>query len=132
MATYVPNATDPTEPVESQTVESAALEFRTLKTSVPVQVAAALATAINTGTAGVAAEAALRIAADEFLQAQLTGITLGGAGSGSTGSFGFQHPHTINVDQAITVGNNAMSAGPITIADGVTITVPVGSTYTIV
>jgi len=34
MATYVPNATDTTEPVESQTVESAALEFRTLKTRV--------------------------------------------------------------------------------------------------
>jgi len=31
MATYVPNATDFTEPLESQTVESAALEFRTLK-----------------------------------------------------------------------------------------------------
>jgi hypothetical protein len=34
MATYVPNATQTTEPVESQTVESAALEFRTLKTRV--------------------------------------------------------------------------------------------------
>jgi hypothetical protein len=31
MATYVPNANQTTEPVESQTVESAALEFRTLK-----------------------------------------------------------------------------------------------------
>jgi len=34
MATYVPNATQTSEPVESQTVESAALEFRTLKTRV--------------------------------------------------------------------------------------------------
>ena len=34
MATYVPNATQTTEPVESRTVESAALEFRTLKTSI--------------------------------------------------------------------------------------------------
>ena len=32
MPTYVPNATQATEPTESQTVESAALEFRTLKT----------------------------------------------------------------------------------------------------
>ena len=30
---YIPNADDPTEPVESQTVESAAQEFRTLKAS---------------------------------------------------------------------------------------------------
>jgi len=34
MATYVPNATQTTEPLESQTVESAALEFRTLKARV--------------------------------------------------------------------------------------------------
>jgi len=39
MATYVPNATQTTEPVESRTVESAALEFRTLKTSVNSRVA---------------------------------------------------------------------------------------------
>lgn len=40
MATYVPNATQTTEPVESRTVESAALEFRTLKTSINARVAA--------------------------------------------------------------------------------------------
>lgn len=34
MATYIPNATQTTEPVESRTVESAALEFRTLKASI--------------------------------------------------------------------------------------------------
>ena len=34
MATYIPNATQATEPVESRTVESAALEFRTLKASI--------------------------------------------------------------------------------------------------
>jgi len=43
MATYVPNATQTSEPVESQTVESAALEFRTLKTRVN-----SLETAVNT------------------------------------------------------------------------------------
>lgn len=34
MTTYVPNALQATEPIESRTVESAALEFRTLKNSV--------------------------------------------------------------------------------------------------
>jgi hypothetical protein len=34
MATYIPNATQTTEPIESRTVESAALEFRTLKASI--------------------------------------------------------------------------------------------------
>lgn len=32
MATYVPNAADPTQPTEDKFVESAALEFRTIKT----------------------------------------------------------------------------------------------------
>lgn len=54
MATYIPNATQTTEPVESRTVESAALEFRTLKTSV---------------NSRIAAEEAARIAADSALQA---------------------------------------------------------------
>lgn len=39
MATYVPNATQTTEPVESRTVESAALEFRALKESVNTRIA---------------------------------------------------------------------------------------------
>lgn len=39
MATYIPNATQTTEPVESRTVESAALEFRTLKASINGRIA---------------------------------------------------------------------------------------------
>jgi len=35
-------------------------------------------------------------------------------------------------DYTITSGRNAMSAGPITVNPGVTLTVPSGSTYTIV
>ena len=38
MATYIPNATQTTEPVESRTVESAALEFRTLKASINARI----------------------------------------------------------------------------------------------
>ena len=55
MATYIPNATQTTEPVESRTVESAALEFRTLKTSINER---------------IAAEEAARIAGDAALQTQ--------------------------------------------------------------
>ena len=62
MATYIPNATQTTEPVESRTVESAALEFRTLKASV------------NSRIEGVQdnldAEIVNRIAGDANLQTQ--------------------------------------------------------------
>ena len=39
---------------------------------------------------------------------------------------------TITQDYTITTGANAMSAGDITIADGVTVTVPSGSNWIIV
>ena len=55
MAIYIPNATQTTEPVESRTVESAALEFRTLKGSI---------------NARIAAEEAARVAGDANLQTQ--------------------------------------------------------------
>ena len=67
MATYVPNATQTSEPVASRTVESAALEFRTLKTSV---------------NSRIAAEETTRGNADTNLQGQITalsGAIVGGA-----------------------------------------------------
>ena len=67
MATYVPNAADFTEPLESQTVESAALEFRTLKTSVNSRLATEITDRTN---------------ADTNLQVQITSLTgaiVGGA-----------------------------------------------------
>jgi hypothetical protein len=38
---------------------------------------------------------------------------------------------TVAVSSTITTGNNAMSAGPLTINDGITVTVPSGSVWTI-
>ena len=67
MATYVPNATQTSEPLESRTVESAALEFRTLKTSV---------------NSRISAEETTRGNADTNLQGQITalsGAIVGGA-----------------------------------------------------
>jgi hypothetical protein len=43
----------------------------------------------------------------------------------------FENAQIITEDYTITTGNNAMSAGPITIADGVDVTIPDGSTWTI-
>jgi hypothetical protein len=46
--------------------------------------------------------------------------------------YAFQNPIEITEDFTIATGNNAMSAGPTTVGGGVTITVPAGSTYTVV
>lgn len=118
---YVPNATQTTEPTESQTVESAALEFRTLKASIPVQIAAGMGTEVTD-----------RIAADVYLQTQINALATGGTGGGFTTAFAFQHINTIAVDQEILPSYNGISAGPITINAGVTVTVPSGSTWVIV
>lgn len=44
----------------------------------------------------------------------------------------YENASTISANYTIATGNNAMSSGIITIADGVTVTVPDGSTWSIV
>jgi len=47
-------------------------------------------------------------------------------------SFGlFEHAHTITANYDIASGNNAISGGPIVVANGATVTVPSGSVWTI-
>ena len=44
----------------------------------------------------------------------------------------YEHEHTIDADYSISSGNNALSASPITISSGKSVTVPSGSTWVIV
>ena len=43
----------------------------------------------------------------------------------------FEHTHTISSNLTITTDYNALSAGPITVASGYSVTVPSGSTWVI-
>lgn len=53
-------------------------------------------------------------------------------GGGNTTDEGlYEHSHTISANYSITSGNNALTAGPITINSGVSVTVPTGSTWVI-
>ena len=63
----------------------------------------------------------------------LTGIAAGGGatGGGSDEAF-YENGQTVTSNYTITNGKNAMSAGPITINSGVTVTVGSGETYTVV
>lgn len=56
----------------------------------------------------------------------------GGATGGGTDSAFYENDQTITTNYTLTAGKNAMSAGPITIADGVTVTIGTGQTWTIV
>ena len=44
----------------------------------------------------------------------------------------YEHAHTISANYSITSGNNAITAGPITINNGISVTVPTGSVWMIV
>ena len=51
---------------------------------------------------------------------------------GATATLGFyEHTHTISSNLTITTDYNAISAGPITVASGYSVTVPSGSTWVI-
>ena len=52
-------------------------------------------------------------------------------GSGTNRAF-YVNDKTINYNYTIPTGKNAMTAGPVTVASGITVTVPVGSYWTVV
>jgi len=57
---------------------------------------------------------------------------LGGATGGAGNPAFYENDRTITADYTITTGKNAMTAGPIEIQDGVTVTVPGNSTWVVV
>ena len=61
----------------------------------------------------------------------LTGIVAGAGGGGSDEIF-WENGQNVTTNYTITNGKNAMSAGPITVDSGVTVTVGAGETWTVV
>jgi len=60
------------------------------------------------------------------------GAVGGGATGGGSDAVFVENNTTITADYTITTGKNAMTAGPITINNGVTVTVPNGSVWTVI
>lgn len=56
----------------------------------------------------------------------------GGAGGGGTNQVFYENDTSITSSYTITTNKNAMTAGPVTIANGVTVTVPNGSAWSII
>ena len=56
----------------------------------------------------------------------------GGAKGGGTDDIFFENGQTVTTNYTITSSKNALSAGPITINSGITVTVPSGSYWTVV
>ena len=60
------------------------------------------------------------------------GAAWGAVGGGNTAVVGWENQITVAEDYTITSGNNMVSAGPITIDTGYTVTVPTGSRWVVV
>lgn len=58
--------------------------------------------------------------------------SVGGATGGGNDAVFYENGQTVTTDYTITTSTNAMSAGPITIDTGATVTIPSGSYWTIV
>jgi hypothetical protein len=58
--------------------------------------------------------------------------TAGGATGGGTDDVFYENSQTVTSNYTLTAGKNAMTAGPITINSGVTVTIPSGSAWVIV
>lgn len=69
-----------------------------------------------------------QIATTAFVAANGAGGLKGATGNGVF----FENDQTVTGDYTITSGKNAMSAGPVTIANGITVTVPSGSVWSII
>ena len=68
----------------------------------------------------------------EGYKAGAWGAIGGGATGGGSDDVFYENSSNISSSYTITSGKNAMTAGPVTMADAITITIPVGSTWTIV
>ena len=65
--------------------------------------------------------------------ANLTNLPAGApVGGATTNTVFYENDNSVDVNYSVTSGKNAMSAGPIAIKSGITVTVPSGSFWTIV
>jgi hypothetical protein len=62
---------------------------------------------------------------------QTSGVRWGSSGGASDGVF-YENNQVVATNYTITTGKNAMTAGPVTVNSGVTVTIPSGSYWVIV
>ncbi len=94
----------------------------------------------TSGTAPVAGnmaegELALNLADRKMFTKNAGGTVIpigGGATGGGTDDVFYENGQTVTTNYTITTGKNAMSAGPITVNTGVTVTVPTGSVWSVI
>jgi hypothetical protein len=88
---------------------------------------------VNTAAIQTAAVTAPKLADGAVTASKIDpSAKIGGATGAGTDRTFYENDQSVNTNYTISTNKNAMSAGPITVANGVTVTVPNGSTWTIV
>ena len=132
-------AVTPTGGIVATDVQAALAELDTELSGTVTKTASTGAAVIPTGTTanrpGVPTEGHFRRNSElgqweGYDGSQWSGI--GGASGGGGSPFCYENDITVTADYTITADKNAMSAGPIEIADGVTVTIPDGSEWSVV
>ena len=59
-------------------------------------------------------------------------VPAGAPTGGGTDKVFFENEQTVDTDYTLTASNNAVSAGPVTVASGVTVTIPAGAAWGVV
>ncbi|MEF8758323.1 MAG: phage tail protein [Candidatus Accumulibacter sp. UW25] len=96
-------------------------------------------TGVTVNTAGGTESRPVNLAFDFYIKAVNDAPIVSGGSSGGGGAVGggtdqvfYENDIQVASDYTITTGKNAMSAGPVVINTGVTVTIPLGSNWTIV
>ena len=77
-------------------------------------------------------------AADQFLKTDGAGastwadVPAGAPTGGGTDKVFFENEQSVDTSYSLTANNNAVSAGPVTVASGVTVTIPAGAAWVVV
>ena len=77
-------------------------------------------------------------AADQFLKTNGAGVSswadvpAGAPTGGGTDKVFFENEQSVDTNYTLTANNNAVSAGPVTVASGVTVTIPAGAAWVVV
>ena len=87
----------------------------------------------NTGvSAGTYGSTTLAPAITVDAQGRITGVTTNSISSTVAGGAIYENSATISASHTIASGTNGMSAGPVSVSNGITLTISSGSVYTVV
>ena len=122
-----------TAKIQNQAVTTAKITDANVTTVKIADDAVTAAKLNNTGvSAGTYGSTTLAPAITVDAQGRITGVTTNSISSTVAGGAIYENSATISASHTIASGTNGMSAGPVSVSSGITLTVSSGSVYTVV